>query len=307
MADVIYANHMEPQAFNAQEQSGMQTASNDGLYLEFVQASAGDAAAESHKPELTETMNDMINMKNQTIKLSRDVVRQKKCLILVAITFAVLLGVGLATIYMLTKNQGTQPIGKVGVGKKTLANLLQYIDEQRKYIIHGIIKDDLKQDNKTVRERLQIVSKELKSAQEYFIKNAVMEAGENYTIVDGSLFWSGSAPGLTYDVAYNVCAKYWSTIAQIKNRREYDAVMSMLRPKNVFNLIEVWIGLEINFLTRQISPTDGFTKWNIGEPTIGQNYTKVVLLVSSDLVSDDFDGMVTFLPSLTTNKVLCQL
>ncbi|XP_077968010.1 uncharacterized protein LOC144422086 [Styela clava] len=347
MADVIYANHMEPQVFNTQQQSarppmepgssgqntyvsegGMQTASNEGFYLDFVQTSAGNAAAESHKPELTETTNSVKNMEKQTSKLSRDVVRQKKCLILIAITFAALLGVGLTTVYMLSKNQETQPIGEVGVGNKSLATLVQYIDEQRKYItqleLHfregevtstnkrlqeqGISEDDLKKVNNTALEQLQMASNDLKSAQVYLIKDVVMKAGENYITVDGKLFWTGSAPELTYDVAYSVCAKYWSTIAQIKNRREYDAVMSMFSAKSGY--ITVRIGSKINFMTEQTSPTDEFTTTDNGEPTTSWEYDEydygkdVVYLVDSDLMNEG-GGMIT--PSLQTDKVICQL
>ncbi|XP_077969130.1 uncharacterized protein LOC120344998 isoform X2 [Styela clava] len=325
MADRIYANDLRTQVFNVREQSSRQIASNEGFYLDLAQTSAGDAAAESHRQELTKTKNAVTNVEAQTSKLSKVVVRQQKFLILITITFAVLLGIGLATVYMLTKNQETQLIGNVGVGNKTPANLVHYIDEQRKDItelelsfgevqenlsdikleVLGIIEGDSREVNKTVLEQLQIATNQLKSAQEYLIKDTVIEAGENYTTVDGKLFWTGTAPGLNYTVAYNVCAKYWSTMAQIKNRQEYDVVMSMLRPKSGF--ITVWIGLGINPITKQICPTDGFTKWISGEPGIGSSYktyTNISLVVRSDPM---YSGMMNAEPNWARTKVLCQL
>ncbi|XP_039249364.2 uncharacterized protein LOC120327048 [Styela clava] len=205
---------------------------------------------------------------------------------LITITFAIiLLGMGLATVYMLVKTQETQRFGNNGVDNKTLANLVQYIDEQRE----------------------EINQLELKSAQEYLIKDAVLGAAEKYITVDGKLLWTGSAPGLTYDVAYNVCAKYWSTMAQIKNKQEYVAAMSMLRPKSGF--IAVWIGLGINPLTGQIRPYNGFTKWYVGEPRVDKGCeicTKVSLVVRPDPL-DDHQGMVNAEPNWTRDKVLCQL
>nr|XP_039270291.1 uncharacterized protein LOC120344998 [Styela clava] len=313
MADRIYANDLRTQVFNVREQSSAtnpissgqnmyseanagsrQIASNEGFYLDLAQTSAGDAAAESHRQELTKTKNAVTNVEAQTSKLS-------------------------------TKNQETQLIGNVGVGNKTPANLVHYIDEQRKDItqlelsfgevqenlsdikleVLGIIEGDSREVNKTVLEQLQIATNQLKSAQEYLIKDSVIEAGENYTTVDGKLFWTGAAPGLNYTVAYNVCAKYWSTMAQIKNRQEYDVVMSMLRPKSGF--ITVWIGLGINPITKQICPTDGFTKWISGEPGIGSSYktyTNISLVVRSDPM---YSGMMNAEPNWARIKVLCQL
>ncbi|XP_039270291.2 uncharacterized protein LOC120344998 isoform X3 [Styela clava] len=313
MADRIYANDLRTQVFNVREQSSAanpissgqnmyseanagsrQIASNEGFYLDLAQTSAGDAAAESHRQELTKTKNAVTNVEAQTSKLS-------------------------------TKNQETQLIGNVGVGNKTPANLVHYIDEQRKDItelelsfgevqenlsdikleVLGIIEGDSREVNKTVLEQLQIATNQLKSAQEYLIKDTVIEAGENYTTVDGKLFWTGTAPGLNYTVAYNVCAKYWSTMAQIKNRQEYDVVMSMLRPKSGF--ITVWIGLGINPITKQICPTDGFTKWISGEPGIGSSYktyTNISLVVRSDPM---YSGMMNAEPNWARTKVLCQL
>ncbi|XP_039249602.2 uncharacterized protein LOC120327213 [Styela clava] len=301
----------------------MPTASNDGFYLDFAQTTAGDAAAESHGRELNATKNVVTNLKNQTSKLSRNVVRQKKCLILITITFVVLLAMGLATVYMLTQNKKTQPFGNVE--NKTLANLAQYIDKQRKEINllelrfrevqanlsskifkkHEISEGDLKQVNKIAQP--QTATNKLKSAQECLIKNAVMEAGENYTTVDGKLLWTVTAPELNYTMAYNVCASYWSTMAQIKSQREYDSVMSMLRPKSKY--ITVWTGLEINPMTGQISPTDGFTQWYGIEPGIGSSYktyTKVSLVVHSD-PKYGRQGMMNAEPNWWRDKVLCQL
>ncbi|XP_077974759.1 uncharacterized protein LOC144430625 [Styela clava] len=231
---------MEAQAFNAQEQCGMPTASNEGFYLDFAQSCAGDAAAERHGRKLTETKNSVANMENKTSKLSNNMIRQKKCIILITITFTLLLGVGLVTVYMLTKNQETQPIGNVGVDNKSLANFVQYVDGQSKYITqlklriherqvnstnkrleeHGMSEGDLKQVNKTALEQLQTATNQLKSVQECLIKDSVMEAEEkNYTTVDGKLLGTATAPGLKYPVAYSsVCAEYWSTIAQIKKK-----------------------------------------------------------------------------------------
>ncbi|XP_077971032.1 uncharacterized protein LOC120325921 [Styela clava] len=114
-----------------------------------------------------------------------------------------------------------------------------------------------------------------------------------------------------YGKALDICKKRNASVGLTRDEESYNAIVNYLR-KNIpkgRTWILIWTGIHIDPMTRDVTPTDSFTKWSPGYPSAGidnEDYTNVYLAVDFN-PNNRYQGIRNGVPTRQSNGVLCEI
>nr|XP_039256552.1 uncharacterized protein LOC120333248 isoform X2 [Styela clava] len=168
----------------------------------------------------------------------------------------------------------------------------QMVDKQKAIIT---------EQQKEIDERHQVIDKLL------IISTTV---NNFYISKSGDVFWYGRyTNGFYMDYLHSVkfCEISNSTIAQIKNKEEYDGIVNMIRP-TAAELVAAWTGIIFDPVKGEVSTKDSFIQWEDSSQPLteywNRRFVNVYLTVFAD--SNDIGGMSNTYPDDLLSFAICQ-
>nr|XP_039256551.1 uncharacterized protein LOC120333248 isoform X1 [Styela clava] len=180
----------------------------------------------------------------------------------------------------------------------------QMVDKQKAIIT---------EQQKEIDERHQVIDKLLiisTTVNSMCLIDSIKYVLDFYISKSGDVFWYGRyTNGFYMDYLHSVkfCEISNSTIAQIKNKEEYDGIVNMIRP-TAAELVAAWTGIIFDPVKGEVSTKDSFIQWEDSSQPLteywNRRFVNVYLTVFAD--SNDIGGMSNTYPDDLLSFAICQ-